>query len=87
MWMLISIIKINKAIPQSHPPPGPPLFLFLLFFFHTILRIGPLKIVKAPYNGSIPGLEYHQYAWTKVNFIFIFHCVFLCWFVKDIISY
>ncbi|KAJ3697612.1 hypothetical protein LUZ61_001317 [Rhynchospora tenuis] len=28
-------------------------------------EIGPLKIVKAPYNGSIPELAYHPYAWTK----------------------
>ncbi|KAF3320459.1 Serine carboxypeptidase-like 19 [Carex littledalei] len=30
-----------------------------------IFEIGPLKIVKVPYNGSIPALEYHPYAWTK----------------------
>ncbi|XP_078171152.1 serine carboxypeptidase-like 17 isoform X1 [Carex rostrata] len=30
-----------------------------------IFEIGPLKIVKSPYNGSIPELEYHPYAWTK----------------------
>ncbi|KAJ4815088.1 hypothetical protein LUZ62_027654 [Rhynchospora pubera] len=30
-----------------------------------LFEIGPLKIVKAPYNGSIPQLEYHPNAWTK----------------------
>ncbi|KAF3325422.1 serine carboxypeptidase-like 3 [Carex littledalei] len=30
-----------------------------------IFEIGPLKIVKAPYNGSIPELEYDPYAWTQ----------------------
>lgn len=43
------------------------MFPFYFNLFLTILHIGPLKIVKAPYNGSIPELEYHPYAWTKVE--------------------
>ncbi|KAF7043731.1 hypothetical protein CFC21_053051 [Triticum aestivum] len=31
-----------------------------------LFEIGPLKLVGEPYNGTIPRLRYHPYAWTKV---------------------
>uniref|UniRef100_A0A453HGQ5 Serine carboxypeptidase-like 19 n=1 Tax=Aegilops tauschii subsp. strangulata TaxID=200361 RepID=A0A453HGQ5_AEGTS len=31
-----------------------------------LFEIGPLKLIGEPYNGTIPRLRYHPYAWTKV---------------------
>ncbi|KAI4997749.1 hypothetical protein ZWY2020_053091 [Hordeum vulgare] len=31
-----------------------------------LFEIGPLRLIGEPYNGTVPRLRYHPYAWTKV---------------------
>ncbi|KAJ3672803.1 hypothetical protein LUZ60_006177 [Juncus effusus] len=41
-------------------------------FCGLAFEIGPLRFVKAQYNGSLPQLEYYPYSWTKyANIIFL----------------
>ncbi|KAJ3672802.1 hypothetical protein LUZ60_006176 [Juncus effusus] len=65
-------------IKSEAKPSGDPLLLWLTgghrcsALSGLIFEVGPFKIVKALYNGSIPEIEYHPYAWTKhANVIFL----------------
>lgn len=65
-------------ISSERNPKVDPLILWLTggpgcsAFSGLAFEIGPLKFVKARYNGSIPSLVYNPYAWTKItNIIFL----------------